>query len=90
LEYNYNFDEREYNIDINNIIQSKHYIRKKYNNFLESKKIKDDVKLLFTEIFNDNNDVSKKLYEELMIIIDDYKIENNKKSHSDIIKDNNY
>ena len=90
LEYNYNFDEREYNIDINNIIQSKHYIRKKYNNFLESKKIKDDVKLLFTEIFNDNNDISKKLYEELMIIIDDCKIENNKKSHSDIITDNNY
>ena len=74
------FEEREYNIDINNILESKNYIRKKYNKFLESKKIKDEVKNLFTEIFNNNNEVSKKLYDEFMNIIEninikDYKIE---------------
>jgi hypothetical protein len=89
-EFNNNFEKREYNIDINNILESKHYIRKKYNKYLESKKIKDDVKILFTEIFNDNNEVSKKLYEEFMSIIDDLNIENNKISNLDDLKDNNY
>ena len=76
LEYKNNFEEREYNIGINNIIESKNYIRKKYDKFLECKKLKDDIKLLFTEIFNDNNDISKKLYEEFMMIIDDNNDEN--------------
>jgi len=52
-------------------MESKNYIRKKYNKFLESKKIKDEVKMLFIEIFNDYNDISKKLYEEFMMIIND-------------------
>ena len=76
LGYQTTFDKREYNIDIHNIIESKNYIRKKYNNFMESKKIKDEVKMLFIEIFNDYNDVSKKLYEEFMMIINDNNIDN--------------
>ena len=86
LGYKYNFEEREYNIDINNIIESKNYIKKKYNKFLESKKIKDEIKLLFTEIFNDNNEISKKLYEEFMLIINDSDSNNN----LELIKDDNY
>jgi hypothetical protein len=67
--YRYKFENREYNIDIKNIVQSKNNIKIKYNDFIESKKIKDVVKLIFTEIFNNNNDISKKLYEEFMMII---------------------
>ena len=71
LYINSNFqNERDYNIHMNNIIDSKHKIRYKYNNYIESKEIKDTVKSIFTEIFNDNNEISKKLYEELMLIID--------------------
>jgi len=84
------FEDREYNIDINNILESKYYIRKKYNKFLESKKIKDEVKILFTEIFNDNNEVSKKLYEEFMTIIEDLNIEDKKIDSLNKSDDNNY
>ena len=61
--------EKEYDLNINDIIRKKNNINKKYNSFLESKQTKEDVKILFTEIFNDYNDVSKKLYDEFMMII---------------------
>ena len=63
LEYKNTFDERIYNIDINNIIESKNYIKLKYYKFLECNKIKEEVKLLFTEIYNSNNDISRQIYE---------------------------
>ena len=34
--------------------------------------------MLFVEIFSDYNDVSKKLYDEFMMIINDNNIDNNK------------
>jgi hypothetical protein len=83
-EYKNNFEEREYNIDINNMIESNNYIKKKYDNYLKSNKIKDEIKLLFTEIFNNNNDVSKKLYEEFIMIIDNNNIHN---IHNNVMND---
>jgi hypothetical protein len=63
LEYKHTFEERIYNIDINNIIESKNYIKLKYYKFIECKKIKEEVKLLFTEIYNNNNNIARQIYE---------------------------
>ena len=83
-------DEKDYDIDINSILKSKHKIRNKYKNFLESNLIKEEVKMIFTEIFNDNNEVSKKLYEELMNIIKDLNIKDKEIDFLPNIEKNNY
>ena len=67
------------------MIESKNYIKKKYDNYLKSNKIKDEIKLLFTEIFNNNNDVSKKLYEEFIMIIDNNN--HNHNIHNNVMND---
>jgi hypothetical protein len=83
-------EEREYNIHINSIMESKINIRKKFNKYIENKKIKDEVKKIFTEIFYENNEISKKLYEELMMIIDNEEIDKKEESKNEIITNIGY